>query len=196
MPDLRILGGTAKGRSLKIPNTARPTPARVRKSLFDLLEVHFGAGSSLLDLCAGSGAVGLEAAARDFVVTMIEKDTRAFEVLEKNKRELKVQAKIIRADALKFLETASSYDIIFIDPPYTENLEQITLKALAFGKLELDGVLISQHPIQIRLPEVSGFKLERRVYGSNVLSLYWLEESDLQSTPTALQPRSPLGVLG
>ncbi len=175
MPDLRILGGSAKGRSLKIPNTARPTPARVRKSLFDLLEVHFGAGSSLLDLCAGSGAVGLEAASRDFVVTMIEKDTKACEILEKNKHELKVQAKIIRADALKFLESAPSYDIVFIDPPYTENLEQITLKALQFAKLEPEGVLISQHPIQIRLPTITGFKLERRVYGSNVLSLYWCE---------------------
>ncbi len=177
MPDLRILGGSAKGRSLKIPSTARPTPARVRKSLFDLLEVHFGAGSSLLDLCAGSGAVGLEAASRDFVVTMVEKDAKAVEILEKNKRELKVQAKITRADALKFLESALSYDIIFLDPPYTENLEQMTLKALKLAKLEPEGVLISQHPTQIRLPEAIGFKLERRVYGSNVLSLYWLEGS-------------------
>jgi 16S rRNA (guanine966-N2)-methyltransferase len=176
MPDLRILGGSAKGRSLKIPDTARPTPARVRKSLFDLLEVHFGAGSSLLDLCAGSGAVGLEAAARDFVVTMIEKDVKACEILERNKRELKVNAKIIRADALKFLESASRYDIIFIDPPYTQDLEKITLQALALAKLEPDGVLISQHPIQMRLPEVTGYTLEKRVYGSNVLSLYWLEE--------------------
>jgi 16S rRNA (guanine966-N2)-methyltransferase len=175
MPDLRILGGSAKGRSLKIPSTARPTPARVRKSLFDLLEVHFGAGSSLLDLCAGSGAVGLEAAARDFMVTMVEKDAKAVEVLEKNKRELKVNAKIIRADALKFLETAPRFEIVFIDPPYTQDLEQITLKALELVKLEPDGVLISQHPIQIKLSEVNGFKLERRVYGSNVLSLYWLE---------------------
>lgn len=183
MPDLRILGGSAKGRSLKIPSTARPTPARVRKSLFDLLEVHFGAGSSLLDLCAGSGAVGLEAASRDFVVTMVEKDVKATEILEKNKRELKMDAKIIRADALKFLESAPSYDIIFLDPPYTENLEQITLKALALAKLEPEGVLISQHPIQIRLPTITGFKLERRVYGSNVLSLYWSEEKEITNEP-------------
>ncbi len=176
MPDLRILGGSAKGRSLKIPSTARPTPARVRKSLFDLLDVHFGAGSSLLDLCAGSGAVGLEAAAREYIVTMVEKDIKAIETLEKNKRELKVQAKIIKAEALKYLDTALAYDIIFIDPPYTHDLEKITLQALALAKLESNGVLISQHPIQIKLPEVTGFTLEKRVYGSNVLSLYWLEK--------------------
>ncbi len=176
MPDLRILGGSAKGRSLNIPRTARPTPARVRKSLFDLLEVHFGSGSSLLDLCAGSGAVGLEAASREYLVTMVEKDSKATEILEKNRRELKVEAKVIKADALKFLESAPSYDIIFIDPPYTADLEKITLKTLALAKLEPDGVLISQHPIQIKLPEVTGFRLEKRVYGSNVLSLYWLEK--------------------
>ncbi len=179
MPELRILGGHAKGRSLRIPDSARPTPARVRKSLFDLITVHFGAGSSLLDLCAGAGAVGLEAASRDFIVTMVEKNAQAIATLERNKRELKVEAKIIRGDALTFLESASHFDIVFIDPPYTENLEQFTKKALALVKLEPEGVLISQHPIQIRLPEIPGFTLERRVYGSNVLSLYWLEEQEL-----------------
>jgi 16S rRNA (guanine966-N2)-methyltransferase len=176
MPDLRILGGHAKGRSLRIPNTARPTPARVRKSLFDLLEVHFGAGSSLLDLCAGSGAVGLEAAARGFIVTMVEKNLAAVETLERNRRELAVQAKIIKADALRFLEGAGVFDVVFLDPPYTQDLIQVTQKALHLVKLEPDGVLISQHPSQIKMPESMGYRLERRVYGSNVLSLYWLEE--------------------
>lgn len=178
MPDLRILGGSAKGRSLKIPNTARPTPARVRKSLFDLLEVHFGAGSSLLDLCAGSGAVGLEAAARGFEVVMVEKNPAAVETLERNRRELKVNAKIIKADALKFLETAPSFDVIFLDPPYTQDLLELTQKALKLAKIEPDGVLISQHPSQIKLPLIQGFRLETRVYGSNVLSLYWLETTE------------------
>lgn len=175
MPDLRILGGSAKGRGLKIPSTARPTPARVRKSLFDLLAVHFGDGSSLLDLCAGSGAVGLEAAARDFIVTMVEKNPAAAETLDKNRRALQVEAKIVRADALKFLESAPSYDIVFIDPPYSLDLGLFTQKALGLVRLLPDGVLISQHPIQVKLPEQIGFRLEKRVYGSNVLSLYWLE---------------------
>jgi 16S rRNA (guanine966-N2)-methyltransferase len=174
MPDLRILGGSAKGRSLRIPNTARPTPARVRKSLFDLLEVHFGAGSSVLDLCAGSGAVGLEAAARGFVVTMVEKNAAAVATLEQNRRVLGVQVSIVKADALRFLEGAGVFDVVFLDPPYTQDLLEVTKKALQLVNLEPDGVLISQHPSQVVLPEVAGFRLERRVYGSNVLSLYWL----------------------
>jgi 16S rRNA (guanine966-N2)-methyltransferase len=175
MPDLRILGGSAKGRSLRIPNTARPTPARVRKSLFDLLEVHFGAGSSLLDLCAGSGAVGLEAAARGFAVTMVEKNAAAVATLEQNRRVLGVPAKIVKADALRYLEAAGLFDVVFLDPPYTQDLLEVTQKALQVVQLESDGVLISQHPSQVVMPETTGFRLERRVYGSNVLSLYWLK---------------------
>ncbi|MFN3265682.1 MAG: RsmD family RNA methyltransferase [Deinococcales bacterium] len=186
MPQLRILGGSAKGRTLVIPNTARPTPARVRKSLFDLLEVHFGVGSSLLDLYAGSGAVGLEAAARGFVVTMVEKNSAAVETLERNRRTIGVQAKIHKSDALRFLEQKHGFDVVFIDPPYDLDLVELTKKALGSVRLESDGVLISQHPSQISMPEVAGFRLERRVYGSNVLSLYWLEaDSDPQGSVVA-----------
>jgi 16S rRNA (guanine966-N2)-methyltransferase len=85
-----------------------------------------------------------------------------------------VNAKIVRGDAIKYLETATSFDVVFIDPPYEQNLSQLTQKALQLVKLEPGGVLISQHPVQTRLEPVNGFELERRVYGSNVLSLYWL----------------------
>ena len=74
MSDLRILGGSAKGRALQVPESARPTPARVRKSLFDILEHSYGTDSSLLDLYAGAGGVGLEAASRGFTVTMVEQN--------------------------------------------------------------------------------------------------------------------------
>jgi 16S rRNA (guanine966-N2)-methyltransferase len=76
MSELRILGGSAKGRSLRIPETARPTGARVRKSLFDILKV-YAQGSSFLDLYAGAGGVGLEAASRGFEVTMIELNSKS-----------------------------------------------------------------------------------------------------------------------
>ncbi len=175
MSDLRILGGDAKGRTLRIPSTARPTPARIRKSLFDILEHNFDENAKLLDLFAGAGAVGLEAASRGFEVVMVERDAKAVETLERNRRELRVNAKIVRADAIKYLETANNFDVVFIDPPYTQDLPQLTQKALQIVKLELGGVLISQHPVQIKLEPATGFDLERRAYGSNVLSLYWAE---------------------
>jgi 16S rRNA (guanine966-N2)-methyltransferase len=182
MSDLRIMGGSAKGQRLRVPATARPTGARVRKSLFDILEVNFGAGSSLLDVCAGAGGVGLEAASRGFSSTLLERDTKAVETLERNRRELHLEAKIVKTDALKFLErTAETWDIVFIDPPYEQSIPEYAALALKRPLLEPDGVVIVQHPDKLTLTNVQGYTLERRVYGSNALSLYWadlrLEES-------------------
>jgi 16S rRNA (guanine966-N2)-methyltransferase len=178
MSELRILGGTAKGRRLHIPDTARPTGGRVRKSLFDILETRYGEGSSLLDLYAGAGGVGLEAASRGYVVTMVEKDARAVQILERNAKELKLQAHVVRTDALAFMaRSVQAFDIIFIDPPYAHDILEIA--RTAFGHPALiapNGVFIVQSPVQIVLPSTTtGFTIERRVYGSNALTFGWFE---------------------
>ncbi len=178
MSDLRILGGSAKGRSLKIPDSARPTGARVRKSLFDILSI-YPSNSSFLDLYAGAGGVGLEAASRGFNVVMTEIDPRAAETLERNKRELKLEAKVLKADALKFIQNKNSFDIVFIDPPYAQDILEVAKIALTQKNLVSDdGVLIVQHPVQLELVAAEGFVLERRQYGSNVLTFYWKETSE------------------
>jgi 16S rRNA (guanine966-N2)-methyltransferase len=176
MSDLRILGGSAKGRALQIPDSARPTPARVRKSLFDILEHSYGKDSSLLDLYAGAGGVGLEAASRGFTVTMVEQNPRAIETLERNKKLMRVEGTIIKADAIKWLErNTKTFEIVFIDPPFDQDIPEITRAALAQPNLIAEnGVMIVQHPLQLKL-KLAGFVFERRVYGSNVLSFYWLE---------------------
>jgi 16S rRNA (guanine966-N2)-methyltransferase len=180
MSDLRILGGSAKGQRLDIPASARPTGTRVRKSLFDILELNYGAGSRLLDVCAGAGGVGLEAASRGFEVTLLERDARAVETLERNRRKLKLEAKakIVRTDALRFLEaTTATWDVVFIDPPYDHEIPKYAALALSKSRLETDGVTVVQHPVQVHLETHAGYDLERRVYGSNALTLYWkLEE--------------------
>jgi 16S rRNA (guanine966-N2)-methyltransferase len=181
MSDLRILGGSAKGRALQIPESARPTPARVRKSLFDILEHSYGTdssedGSSLLDLYAGAGGVGLEAASRGFTVTVVESDPRAIDTLERNKKLIRVEAKIFKADTIKWLErNTQTFEIVFIDPPFDQDILEITRTALAQKNLIAEnGVMIVQHPSQLKL-EIEGYEFERRVYGFNVLSFYWLE---------------------
>ena len=178
MSDLRILGGSAKGRALQIPESARPTPARVRKSLFDILEHSYGTDSSLLDLYAGAGGVGLEAASRGFTVTMVEQNPHAIDTLERNKKLMRVEAKIIKADVRKWLErNTQSFEIVFIDPPFDQDILEITRAALAQANLIAEnGVMIVQHPIQLRR-EMQKICLEQRVYGSNVLSFHWLENS-------------------
>jgi 16S rRNA (guanine966-N2)-methyltransferase len=178
MSELRILGGTAKGRRLQIPDTARPTGGRVRKSLFDILETRYGEGSSFLDLYAGAGGVGLEAASRGYAVTMVEKDGRAVQILERNAKELRLEASTVRSDALAFMaRTAHAFDIVFIDPPYDHDIPEIAQTAFKRpGLIDPDGVLIVQSPVQVVLPETTpGFRIERRVYGSNALTFGWLE---------------------
>jgi 16S rRNA (guanine966-N2)-methyltransferase len=185
MSDLRILAGSAKGRALHIPESARPTPARVRKSLFDILEHSYGSDSSLLDLYAGAGGVGLEAASRGFTVTMVEQNPKAIDTLERNKRLMRVEANIIKADAIKWLErNTQAFEIVFIDPPFDQDILEITRIALKKNLIAENGVLIVQHPSQLKL-ELEGYEFEHRVYGFNVLSFHWLEAPALENTVEA-----------
>ena len=108
---------------------------------------------------------------------MLEKDSRAVETLERNRRDLRLEGKIIKTDALKFLAaTRQRWEIVFIDPPFQHDLTEYAQVALQKKLLEAGGVLIVQHPDKLHLLEQAGYTLERREYGSNALSLYWLEE--------------------
>jgi 16S rRNA (guanine966-N2)-methyltransferase len=178
MSELRILGGSAKGRSLRIPETARPTGARVRKSLFDILNI-FAHGASFLDLYSGAGGVGLEAASRGFEVLMIELNPKSADTLERNRKELKLEGRVLKADAKKFIVTnTQSFDIVFIDPPYAHDILEVSKLALAqLHLVSIDGVLIVQHPVQLELIAVEHYVLERRQYGSNVLTFYWKQSA-------------------
>lgn len=168
---LRILGGSAKGRVLHVPPSARPSGARVRKSLFDLLATR-QPGGTFLDLHGGSGAVGLEAASRGYEVTLIEKDARAVRTLEDNARALGLTVRILRGDAGALLPRVGEFDVVFSDPPYVQDIGRLTARLLASGVVAPGGLLVCQHPGQVRLPEHPGSLREERVYGSNVLTLY------------------------
>lgn len=173
MSNLRILGGTAKGRSLIVPATAVPTGAKVRKSLFDILAQHYEEGSGFLDLYAGSGAVGLEAASRGFQVTLVDNSKGAVSVIDKNARALGLRVKTHLGDAKYYVNRVGPQDVIFVDPPYPLDIPQIAQHVLDQAPLNEDGVVIVQHPDKTHLPEHEGFTLDRREYGSNALSLYW-----------------------
>lgn len=174
---LRILGGTAKGRELKVPESARPSGARLRKSLFDLLAARAPVGRfpRFLDLHGGSGSIGLEAASRGYDVTLIEKDARAVKALEFNARQLGLRVKVLRGDAETLLLRLGRFDLIFSDPPYEADIPALTARLLQADALTESGLLLAQHPDQLRLPEHPGYVLQMREYGSNRLSIYQKE---------------------
>ncbi len=139
---LRIVGGRYRSRRLRVPARPglRPTPDRVRETLFNWLGQDLS-GLDCLDLFAGSGALGFEAASRGAAhVTMVEKDRAALAGLEGSRAALGAeQVEIVGGDAHAFLQrgrarpgdrVSSRYDVVFLDPPFRQNALPALLDAL------------------------------------------------------------------
>jgi len=119
---VRIIGGAWRSRVIRFPahDTLRPTPDRVRETLFNWLGQDLS-GAHCLDLYAGSGALGFEAASRGARrVVMVERHPRVFRVLERTRDMLgAASVELVKADALEFLRGDSArYDVVFLDPPF------------------------------------------------------------------------------
>lgn len=123
MNSLRIIGGRYRRRILRFPDSEglRPTPDRVRETLFNWLGQDLG-GWSCLDLFAGSGALGFEALSRGAArVVMVEPASKVIAALRENAKMLENPpgVEITRGDALQYLaSTKSKFDLIFLDPPF------------------------------------------------------------------------------
>lgn len=131
---VRIIGGQYRRRLLDFPDGAglRPTPDRVRETLFNWLGQDLP-GWICLDLFAGSGALGFEAASRGAGrVVMIERDLKTTAALEKNRTVLGAsRVDILRADALAWLANShEAFDLIFVDPPFGSGLAESVLADL------------------------------------------------------------------
>jgi 16S rRNA (guanine966-N2)-methyltransferase len=143
---LRIIGGTWRGRKLRFPAAAgiRPTPDRVRETLFNWLRNSVPA-ANCLDLFAGSGALGLEALSRGAAaVTFIEQDAAAAAALRSLLAEWQARgAQLLRADALQYLARAAQpFDIVFLDPPFATGLLEHAAALLSSGGWLNGGALI------------------------------------------------------
>lgn len=124
--EVRIVGGEWRSRRIRFTPRAglRPTPDRVRETLFNWLGQDL-TGHACLDLFAGSGALGFEAASRGATrVVMVEHDRAAYAALARNRELLDArQVELVRADALEFVRTdGGRYDVVFIDPPFAAGL--------------------------------------------------------------------------
>jgi len=149
---VRIIGGVWRSRLIEFPTIPglRPTPDRVRETLFNWLGQNL-AGRVCLDLFAGSGALGFEAASRGADhVTLVESDGRAFSVLQRNAAALgATNLELRRLDALRFLALVERpFDVVFLDPPFgqgwLERVAQPLARVLAPGAViyaEAEGAL-------------------------------------------------------
>jgi 16S rRNA (guanine966-N2)-methyltransferase len=117
---VRVVAGEFRGRRLAAPRgtRTRPTADRVREALFSMLgDV---SGARVLDLYAGSGALGIEALSRGaHSAVFVERDPRAVAVIERNLASLGLEEQVVRQDAVRFLARAEgTFDLVFCDPPY------------------------------------------------------------------------------
>jgi 16S rRNA (guanine966-N2)-methyltransferase len=158
----RIIAGVAGGRTVRTPSGSgtRPTSDRVREAVFSALDARDAVhGSRVLDLYAGSGALGLEAASRGAAsVVLVESDRRAADVIAGNARDLGLPAvRVVRTTVAAHLapEPAPELaaDLVFVDPPYDldEPALRLVLDRLAAGWLAPGGLLVVER--STRSPE-------------------------------------------
>lgn len=131
---VRIIGGQWRNTKLAVPQRPglRPSSDRVRETLFNWLMPKLP-GASVLDLFAGSGALGLEALSRGAAsATLIEKDTQLAAAIKGVATRLQASASVLNTDALAWLEqpAAQRFDLVFVDPPFADGLWQQVLVLL------------------------------------------------------------------
>lgn len=169
---VRIIAGSLRGSKIDVPNRPglRPTPDRVRETLFNWLAPYIE-GARVLDLFAGTGALGVEALSRGAqVVDFVESDPELANALRANLARLKQDAAVHAMPAETFLKSRSSrYAIAFLDPPFAANLWGAVATALEQGGFLVDGALIYLESPRALIPQVPGtWSLHRECFAGEV----------------------------
>ena len=172
---MRVVAGEYRGRRLKAPagRSTRPTADRVREALFNILRDVRGA--VVLDLYAGSGALGIEALSRGAATaTFVDDDERAVAAVRANLESLGTIGRVVRSDTLAFLERTrgAAYDLVFLDPPYDSAAELGTgLSELLPEAVAQDAVIVTESdkrsPLHLTLPLA-----DERTYGDTRIAIH------------------------
>jgi len=174
---VRIIGGQFRGKKLHFPaiEGLRPTPDRVRETLFNWL-MHDIRDALCLDAFAGSGALGFEAFSRGAAkVTLLEKDPGAYINLQKQASLFNSPKLIVKkADSCVYLkQTSNKYDIIFLDPPFEKNyLPQCVELLTNSNSLVTGGLLYIESPHELALDQSIWQQLKLKHAGQVVYSLH------------------------
>ena len=176
---MRVISGVRRGAKLitREDDGVRPTTDRVKESMFNLLDIGYS-GCRVLDLFAGSGALGIEALSRGAEkVICVDNDVRSMDVVKRNYENLRFSelAEFYLCDGLEFLKkTNDEYDIIFLDPPYNKDLILPVMKLLfSRSLLAENGVIVVESDNTDVLPDFEGFFVaKQRRYGRTYVTLY------------------------
>ena len=190
---MRVTGGSLKGRKLRAPREgARPTSDRVREALFARIDPE---GAAVLDLYAGTGALGIEALSRGAErVAFVERSARCAEVLRQNlvSLELAGRCEVVVAETLRALsrlgERGRRFDLVLLDPPYASDEATGALAALARSELLPEGAMVVLESSRRRPPAaVEGLeRIDERRYGDTLITR-------LRATRAAGERRSARG---
>lgn len=182
---MRIISGKYKGHSLVSfqADHIRPTTDRVKESQFNILQQSID-GARVLDLFAGTGNLGLEAISRGASeVIFVEKNRKSIEIIEKNIAKLKITEpyKIIQKDVILYLKTyeGAPFDIIFVDPPFTEKMAHDVMEVTAESKAFAPHTILTiesgrRERIEDKYPSIVRYDV--REFGDKTLSFYKKED--------------------
>ena len=183
---MRIIAGDYGGRVIKSPpdSRTRPTSDRLRETLFNVLAPNIE-GSRFLDLCAGTGAIGIEAVSRGAAhVTFVDKSRRSCALIEENLDLLGIpeeQTEVLALSAENFAGRKHEFgwDIVFFDPPYDTDYNVVLFEfgAPESNLLNTDGVLIAEHHTKNTLPDAIGELRRWRVLKQGETSLSFYERT-------------------
>jgi 16S rRNA (guanine966-N2)-methyltransferase len=194
----RIIAGRARGRRLQTPagDRTRPTTDRVREAFFSSLAAWNGTGDgpaethlsglAFLDLFAGSGGVGLEAASRGAgPVVLVESDPRTAQLIQSNAKEVGFDVTVRTAKAETYLSStpAQRFDVAWADPPYalpTDQLEDLLARVRDEWLLP-NGVMVVERGRRSSVPQVDGCETWTRPYGET--TLVWIAPLAAPNTP-------------
>ncbi|HEY0783730.1 MAG TPA: RsmD family RNA methyltransferase [Thermoanaerobaculia bacterium] len=176
---VRLSGGALRGRGLTVPPGARPTEGRVREALFSIWRERL-AGATVLDLFAGSGAVGLEAAGRGaLAAVLVDGDPRAVRTIEANVAQVRPALLGAVVEVRRLVLPAGlgrltgPFDLVYAAPPYRFDAHDARLAGVA-PLLGRDGEVAIEHDARSDLPLTEGplVRVDARRYGESAVSFY------------------------
>ncbi len=178
---MRVISGKFKGRQLVSfkADHIRPTTDRVKESLFNILMQDID-GARVLDLFAGTGSLSIEAYSRGAAyVECVESHSKSLKIIFENLRLLKIEneIKVVKSDVFNFIKkyNGDPFDVILVDPPFTEKFSHSVLQELAKSKLFKPGTVIAIESAKKEHMEdlYDSLRLiDRRPFGDKILSLF------------------------